>query len=91
MDALTSSWSGDAQCAVGKQLEVPAAFVCEVVMPDAEWEEVVDVGGAAGFPGVEVVDFAVLERGVTQRAGRVENAERSPLVAAGESLASSEE
>jgi hypothetical protein len=88
---LTSSWSGDSQGAVGLEVEVPAAFVGEVVMSHAEWEEVVDVGGSTVLPRVEVVDFAVLECGVTQRAGRVDNAEGTPLVSAGEPLATAQQ
>ena len=39
-----------------------AAFVCGVVVAGAEWDHVVEVGCSAGFPVVDVVDLAVMER-----------------------------
>jgi hypothetical protein len=48
--------------AVGVQGEVPAAFVDLVVVPGAEWEEVVEVGRAAlADPGDDVVDLTITE------------------------------
>jgi hypothetical protein len=43
------------------QGESPAAFVDQVVMDRTQWQQVGQVGGAAVFPGLDVVDLTVLE------------------------------
>jgi hypothetical protein len=48
---------GDVEGVVGEEFGVPAGAVEEVVMPGAEQDEVGELGGAAGLPGVEVVAF----------------------------------
>ena len=55
-------WSGPCGDSVGGHGERPAAFVDEVVVAFAEWQQVVDVGGAAVVcPPSDVVDLGVAE------------------------------
>jgi hypothetical protein len=51
---------GDVHGVVGEEFEVPAGFVDEPVVVAAEEHEVVAVGGAAVFPGDDVVGVAPL-------------------------------
>ena len=66
---------GGGEGAVGCEVQLPAAFVDEVVVAVAEWQQVVDVGRPVleGVPG-DVVDVAVLEWCVAHGAGSVEHA-----------------
>ncbi len=62
--------SGPGGGAVGGHGEVPAAFVDVVVVVFAEWEEVVDVGGAVVVPPpADVVDSAGVEADVAVGVG----------------------
>src|SRR6188474_2230923 len=48
--------SGDGEFAVGLEGELPVFVVDEVVVADADWEQIVEVGLAAVEPVVGVVD-----------------------------------
>lgn len=48
----------DAEGAIGEQLDLPLAFVDSVVMPRTQRHEVVEVGGPAVDPLVDVVGLA---------------------------------
>ena len=68
--------------AVGCAVEGPAAFMDEVVVVVAAGAHAVEVGVAAVFPGVDVVDLAVSERHVAvgvHAAGRIAGPQRHPL------------
>jgi hypothetical protein len=68
------------------------AFVDEVVVLAAQWEQVLEVRRAALLPLVEVVDVAVTEanRAVGCGAGAVQCSECSPLIGSGEAFGSSD-
>ena len=76
----------------GVEGQGPSAFVGEVVVSGAEGHHVVEVGWAAVFPVVDVVDLAVVVWGVAlgYRAGGVDGLECSSLGGGGESFASSD-
>jgi len=62
--------SGPGGDPVGGHGEVPASFVDEVVVAFAQWQEVVDVGGAVvSCPPADVVDFGVAERDIAVGVG----------------------
>ena len=77
---------------VGCHGDRPAALVYLVVVVFAEWDHVSEVGGAAVFPEVDVVDAAVVEGdgAVGVGAGAVEGAECSSLGAGGGAVLASD-
>ena len=72
---------GDGEPAVLVKGEVPAVVVNIVVMADAQWQQIVEVGGAAVFPPGEVVELAQVVAGVAagDGAGDVEGAQGAAL------------
>ena len=78
---MSSVCSVDLETSVWQEFDVPAAFVHEVVVFVAEWDEVVEVGWSAVVPFPDVVcltppgpDGAALET-----TGVVDGVECSPL------------
>ena len=71
---------------VGVEAEFPAFFVDDVVVADAQRPEEDEIGAAAAFPFDEVMDLALLERGVTagDDAGAVHRPQGETLRLAGE-------
>jgi hypothetical protein len=71
---------------------MPAAVVHRVVVPDAEGQQVGEIGRPAALPPQHVVRFAALVRDAAaiDRAGRVHDSERTSLGSVGETTGSSE-
>jgi hypothetical protein len=64
----------------------PAGVVDQVVVSEAEWDEVVDVGGSELFPPHDVVDLAPLERrgAPGDRTGAMDCSQRPALFTVGD-------
>jgi len=55
----------DRQMPVGGEFESPSQLVHHVMMPTAQWDQILEVGRASEFPGDDVVDLTPIERHVT--------------------------
>lgn len=76
------------RAAFGVKRELPTAFVCEVMVPAAEREQIADVGATAISPIADVVRCAMLERdtATADGAGLVHHSKSAPLMWCGQSL-----
>ena len=84
VEGAVGSAQGDG--AVGFEGEGPAAFVDVVVVPLAQGQEIVEVGGAEVFPPGDVMDPAVLETDLAagEPTGPVHRPQRAALLGGGE-------
>lgn len=70
--------------------DLPLSFMNLVVVPGAQRDEFVEVGGSAVFPEGDVVDLAVVEGDITPGAGGVHSCQGGSLGVAGGTAGSSD-
>ena len=77
--------SGDHEGSVACEVELPAAFVDDMVMPGTQRDQILEIGQAAELPRKDVVDLAAVEHHVAAVEGTaaIHRLERSPLSSVG--------